>query len=520
MRALALFLAVPIFASDCSRTTTPLVPIDDLGPGLYRSFRGGLYTAGANRRPTAHAAEGLRLAGEVVPRNAAGAPDDGTGRILLLSIGMSNTTQEFSAFVSLLRNDPERNPRVVAVDGAQGGWTTSRINSNGDAFWTTVDQRIRAAGPYTADQVQVIWMKEAEAGPTAPFPEHARLLERELATLIRTVRARFSNLRLLYLSSRTYGGYASTALNPEPYAYESAFAVKWVIERQIQGDPELSYETGRAPWLSWGPYLWAAGMGTRSDGLSWACSDFGPDGTHPSDSGRGKVARMLLDFFKSDPTTRPWFLARRSGGSSTATAVANAASWQSVVAPGSIASLFGSGLAGGSASAVSLPLPQSLLGATVEVDGLPSLLLYVSSGQINLVVPREAANGTLSVLRNGVKLASMSFGLTPHAPALFVIDGNTAAAALHPDYEAIGPADPARRGETILLFGTGLGGAQAAVAIGGVPATITYCGSSPGSPGLDQINVVVPASAPAGPAVPVELSAGPDSAPAVTLPIS
>ena len=59
-----------------------------------------------------------------------------------------------------------------------------------------------------------------------------------------------------------------------------------------------------APWIAWGPYLWADGLRGRSDGLVWACADFMEDGVHPSASGRDKVAKMLLDFLHTDPTAR------------------------------------------------------------------------------------------------------------------------------------------------------------------------------------------------------------------------
>jgi hypothetical protein len=90
--------------------------------------------------------------------------------------------------------------------------------------------------------------------------------------------------------------------------------VKWLIERQIQGDPSLNPDATKgpvnAPVLLWGPYLWADGMTPRADGLVWRCTDFGEDGTHPSDpAGRRKVANLLLSFFKTDPTTRSWFMA-------------------------------------------------------------------------------------------------------------------------------------------------------------------------------------------------------------------
>lgn len=74
---------------------------------------------------------------------------------------------------------------------------------------------------------------------------------------------------------------------------------------------DLNFDASRgavkAPWLAWGPYMWADGTTPRSDGLTWVCSDFQSDGTHPASSARQKVAQMLLNFFKSDSTTT-WFL--------------------------------------------------------------------------------------------------------------------------------------------------------------------------------------------------------------------
>src|SRR5438045_6495196 len=119
-------------------------------------------------------------------------------------------------------------------------------------------------------------------------------------------------MRLPYISSRVYAGYATSPLNPEPYAYESGFAVKWLIEKQIKGDASLKFDSAKgpvkSPWLSWGPYFWANGQTARADGLVWTADDFGPDGTHPSPLGRRKVAKMLLEFFKTDSTASPWFV--------------------------------------------------------------------------------------------------------------------------------------------------------------------------------------------------------------------
>jgi hypothetical protein len=59
--------------------------------------------------------------------------------------------------------------------------------------------------------------------------------------------------------------------------------------------------------------LWADGLEGRSDGLTWACSDFSADGTHPANAGRSKVADSLLEFFKADATTQPWFVSGTTG---------------------------------------------------------------------------------------------------------------------------------------------------------------------------------------------------------------
>jgi hypothetical protein len=69
---------------------------------------------------------------------------------------------------------------------------------------------------------------------------------------------------------------------------------------------DLNLATG-APWIAWGPYLWADGTTPRSDGLTWAASDFAADGTHPATSGRTKVADMLVTFFLNSPYTKCWF---------------------------------------------------------------------------------------------------------------------------------------------------------------------------------------------------------------------
>lgn len=318
-----------------------LVPLDEMS-GPYKGEDGGLYGAGRNLPPEAHRAVYLRESGRIRPLAADGQPA-ADGKIVLLSLGMSNTTQEFSQFVKAAAADPRKSPQVVVVDGAIGARTATvwaadgadllpaderlrleklllamgRKPGPGDT-WPTLESRLRANG-VSAPQVQALWIKQAEAQPArlGEFPAHARILEENLIGIVQIAKRRFPNLRVVFLSSRIFGGYATTPLNPEPYAYEGAFAMRWLILKQLNGDPRLNCEPARgevkAPVVVWGPYLWANGATPRrSDGLVWLQDDFTPnDRTHPADSARQKVAGKLLTFFTTDEGARGWFLRGR-----------------------------------------------------------------------------------------------------------------------------------------------------------------------------------------------------------------
>lgn len=293
-------------AGSCAGTATGLLPIPELGAGSYRGEQGGLYPGGSNTPSAAYAAAGARAAAEIAPRDGAGKPDP-SGKVVLLSIGMSNTTQEFSAFVGLAKADAQRDGQVVLVDGAQGGRDARAWSNPSAATWTVVEQRFQAAG-VTARQVQAIWLKQALAGPTNEGTYVAEL-ERDLAGIVSVAAQRYPNLQQVFVSPRTYAGYASTRLNPEPYAYLSGFSVKRLVAGSVR-DPSAR------PWIGWGPYLWADGATASASGLSYSCADFVQDGTHPSDSGRMKVATLLQKFFDSSELTG-WYRGQRVPTAST-----------------------------------------------------------------------------------------------------------------------------------------------------------------------------------------------------------
>ncbi|MGB8170393.1 MAG: hypothetical protein WCF18_23020 [Chthoniobacteraceae bacterium] len=293
--------------------TRHLTPLTELGTAKYKGEDGGLYGGGLNEPPRAHLEAAMKESAKIRPLDADG-KESANGKIGLLSVGMSNTTMEFSRFKQLADLDPTKAKSVVIIDGAQGGQTAMRWADPRSALWHNVDERLTAAG-VSARQIQVAWMKQAEAGPAqyGDFPKHAKQLQENLAKDLANLKQKFPNLRIVYLSSRIYAGYATSGLNPEPYAYEEAFTMRWLIQDQIAGQPELNYDATRgpvkSPLLLWGPYLWADGETPRkADGLIYKREDLSDkDGTHPTDSARQKVAELLLNFLKSDPTAKIWF---------------------------------------------------------------------------------------------------------------------------------------------------------------------------------------------------------------------
>jgi hypothetical protein len=151
------------------------------------------------------------------------------------------------------------------------------------------------------------------AFPSGNFPSDATDLQNDLETIAQNFLIVFPNIKLIYFSSMPYTGYSTWGQEPEPYAYEGGFGVKWAVQDQINGLSTLNWNPANgpvlAPWMSWGPYIWANGLLPRSDGFTWSCTDFINNGDHlNSPGGQSKGAFQVLNFFKTDSTTTPWFL--------------------------------------------------------------------------------------------------------------------------------------------------------------------------------------------------------------------
>jgi uncharacterized protein (TIGR03437 family) len=208
--------------------------------------------------------------------------------------------------------------------------------------------------------------------------------------------------------------------------------------------------------------------------------------------------------------------------------IVNAASLAPItnpVAPNELVTLYGTGLASKAAQAKTLPLPTAGLGGVqVLVNDRPAPVFYVSPTQISVLVPSETAEAyaTFQVIDQGVASNSVTLYTSATAPGVFTLNqaGFGAGAILNADYSLVSAQSPARIGETVLVFLTGLGATNPSVPDGaagpvkplskvtdpnlqvfidGQNAPIAFGGLAPGLVGLYQLNVQVPAGVRSGP---------------------
>ncbi|MGA2039095.1 MAG: hypothetical protein ABSH42_07450 [Bryobacteraceae bacterium] len=196
-----------------------------------------------------------------------------------------------------------------------------------------------------------------------------------------------------------------------------------------------------------------------------------------------------------------------------ATSVVNAASGDaSAVAPGSIASIYGSGLASSIGIAGTYPLPAMLGGASVTVNGEAAPLFYAGPSQINFQVPFDISlSAAVAVFAGTLETGASSVPVHSTAPGIFLL-AQGHAAALNQDYSVNSPDNATAPGSAIAVFATGLGAvsppvvpgaaastttlsyvnASVTATIGGQPAQVLFAGLAPDYAGLYQVNLVIP----------------------------
>jgi len=316
-------------------SATPLVDFEP-GQQYLGEFSGLLYNGG-NTPPPIQQTAGLAAAALVQPLDANGNPSP-SGKMVLISLSMSEgwddwcdgqTTCTSYSFVGQAASHSGVNHTTLAiVNGASSGtnaidWTCASGNCPLGTVTPNQYDRVRdgvlTPAGLTEEQVQVVWIQQANPSPTwvPPLPSvsaDAYAFEYNLGQTLRALKIRWPNVHQVFISSRIYAGYATGIQNPEPYAYEYGFSVKWLVNAQITQqesgiiDPLAGDLLTAAPWVDWGPYLWGNDSNNPpgSIALNWLPNDFVADGIHPSNYGVTQVGGALMNFFLTSPYT-PWF---------------------------------------------------------------------------------------------------------------------------------------------------------------------------------------------------------------------
>ncbi len=213
-------------------------------------------------------------------------------------------------------------------------------------------------------------------------------------------------------------------------------------------------------------------------------------------------------------------------------AVVSSGDFTSSPALGLLVSIFGSGLADGSAGNTGLPLPQHIGSTSVVLSGRVLPLLYVSPTQVNVIIPYDVPVNMaqqLVVLRGNATSVPVPLAVFASEPAILAAANGQGAIY---KVDALGNAvladanAPATAGDALVIYAVGLGAVTPALTagdgapgspfsqtavpvtatIGGVPASVFFAGLTPGFVGLYQVNVTVPTGITAGSSVPVTVS--------------
>jgi uncharacterized protein (TIGR03437 family) len=313
--------------------------------------------------------------------------------------------------------------------------------------------------------------------------------------------------------------FASTQQFLGLYVHDAAPLVDGPIS--IKAAPEFSSDTGFGNYYGWTPPI--LGLAALNDLVAAPENHY--VNLHSLESPGGAV--------------RAQFAAAAPRAVIAAVIPANLDKAAASIAPGGLVSIFGRNLAKLATDLsgwAGRQLPLTLNGVKVTVGGRPAPLIYVSPNQINAQAPVELTAGVQTVtVDNGAGTSTaFSVNVTPMAPAIFFYP--VAAVLKNANFSLLSPTNPARAGDVLLIYATGLGQTTPAIAtgalsasdtiaktagvtatIGGKPATVVYSIASPGFAGLYQVAVTVPAGLTGSMAL--QITAGAASSNAVPIPV-
>ncbi|MBK7311025.1 MAG: T9SS type A sorting domain-containing protein [Sphingobacteriaceae bacterium] len=300
---------------DCSTLSGSCVPIENLGTSTYMTYQGGQYPGGSNTRPALQLTRALNQVNAIMPLNSSGAIDQTNGKIVMIGIGASNPRTEFTAFKQYCDTFQCLNSKLKIINTCKGGTGIQKMVDPNDTCWEQAIDTLLSHS-VTNLQVQVAWIEQEHTGNNnTSFPGAPQQLVTNFKDLLEVVLQKYPNIKIAYINSRAYSGYADNSTGPglwAPRDYYNSWAVKWVIENQITNATGFDYTGSNPsiPFVDWATNSWANGNIPKLDGFFWDCvNDFGPgDGLHLSTLGEKKVGQRLFNYFSKDTTAKVWFV--------------------------------------------------------------------------------------------------------------------------------------------------------------------------------------------------------------------
>lgn len=294
-------------SSHCADNATAFIPLEDLAGKRWEGFAGGKYPEGSNVIPEEHFARGMQLSNSITKLNSDGNPDSLQGLIACLVLGYSTAAMTGNTWKTMYEMEyPGASVRIVS--GAQGGMDLNTMLDANTPYFSAADSLIRKEGVSPA-QVQIIWVSTGDLLTAGmQFPAACNIQIPKYRMMLRALKIRYPNLKMVLISDRGYAGYiddAGPAMLKEPGAYYSSWTVKWLIEKQLQG--EQGYTEDSIPFIDWGPCLWTNGAMGNAQGYTWECRDAGNGGIHPSERGRAKEGTLVYLYFLHHPYTATIF---------------------------------------------------------------------------------------------------------------------------------------------------------------------------------------------------------------------
>ena len=208
------------------------------------------------------------------------------------------------------------NPYLKLVN-CNNGASSSSLNSladPNDPYWDHVNQVLNVARVYH-NQVEIIYLESEDSTAIQDFPARPYIFRDHLEAAMRTCKAKFKYLKLMYVLGRTTTFNAHSVPNKEPSPYYNGWGEKFAIEDQINGVPGTEYKgpNAVAPLLTWGWYQWADGTTVpRKDGFVWLKSET-EDGVHATPAGQDTLATRFKNFLLTDKYASVWYVNHAAG---------------------------------------------------------------------------------------------------------------------------------------------------------------------------------------------------------------